>query len=482
MKKLIKAAAVTTLILGFAPSINAQDLTSIKAAAEVGQELPALEKLEILREVALEKGIPAEILKAIALKENKELQQFKDDGTPLITADGGIGLMQLTFSDEEYIQYNVNKERLMYDTRYNIEQGAIHLLRKWDNSNLPKVNDHDKNRIEDWYFAIMAYNGLSKRNDPNYSGSKAYQEVVFQYIRDYSLLQIGPTPKLSISYTKPGAPDIMVFPAGVSYKWPSSTKTAQNYKAGDIAYTYTSINSAKIRKSVDGAVLATLPNYTPFHIVSGPYQSSNTNNHFVYYEIKGKNFEGFMAGSNLITSNTVNVFTDVTNELQPVVTYLQARDIIDGYSDTRFEPNNKLTRGQATKLIVEALNLKVPSSDYKLTATDVSPNHPFYEYMRVAEANGIMKGIGGEFQPSKSLTRSDMASILVRAFEDYLANPTPGYKYSGVSTTDPNYTNINKLAYNKITIAKDFDRNGTLTRGDFARFLQRAVEKKEAIK
>lgn len=480
MKKLLKVAAAATLLVSFAPSISAEGLTNSKVeAAAVGQELPPLEKLQILREVAIENGIPAEILKAIAFKETG-MKQFNPDGTHIKAKDGGIGIMQVTLTDAEIAKDGVNVEKLKYDTKYNIEQGARILLDKWRNPNLPRVNSHESDRIEDWYFAIMAYNGLSKRNDPNHTGQYAYQEDIFKIIRERSQLSIGATPNLKIAYPNPAAPDLMEFPDGVDYVWPTSTKTAQNYKSGEIAYTYTSGNSSNLRDGVDGLLKAKVPNYIPFQIVSGPHQSNNANNHFVIYKVKGKDFEGYMAGSNLITSKTVNVFTDVTPELQPDVTYLQARDIIDGYSDTRFEPNKDVTRGQATKLIVEALKLKLPTSDYKLTATDVSPSHPFYEYLRIAEANGVMNGVGGKFLPGNTLTRSDMASILVRAFGNSLDTPPAGYKYTGVSATDPNYANINKLAYNKITIAKDFDRNGTLTRGDFARFLKRAVEKKES--
>jgi len=477
MKKLLKVAAAATLLVSFAPSISAQEITSTKVvAAEVGQELPTLEKLEILREVAVENGIPAEILKAMALAEGNGMRQFNDDGTPFVSGDKGIGVMQITFSDEEYKSYNVDKERVMYDTRYNIEQGALHLLRKWNNSNLPLVNNHEKDKIEDWYFAIMAYNGLSKTNDPKTVDGKHYQETVFDYIRQYSQLPIGKTPTLDIRYdaSKPG---IMFFPEGKHYTWPTSTKTTQNYKVGDIAYTYTEGNAANLRNTVGGTVTAKIPNYIPFEIVSGPHQSKNQSNHFVFYEVKGKYFNGFMASSNLVSSKTVNVFNDVPQELQTIVTFLQSRDIIDGYSATKFEPNINVTRGQATKLIVEALVLKLPTSDYKLTATDVSPSHPFYEYMRIADANGILKGVGGEFLPDNTLTRSEMAIILERAFRTYLDNPPASYKYSGLNTTAPNYAIINKLAFNGITNAKDFNSNGTLSRGDFARFLERSVKK-----
>lgn len=482
MKKLLKVAAAATLLVSFAPSISAQKITSTKVvAAATEQELPAVEKLMILREVAIKYGIPAEILKAIALKENKTLDQYNPDGSPLISGDNGIGLMQLTFTDAEYVKYNVTKEEIMYNTRTNIETGAKHLLSKWETAYLPQVNKQEKDKIEDWYFAVMAYNGLSKRNDPAYSGSNAYQEKVFQYIRDYSQLPIGKTPTLDIRYdaSKPG---IMFFPEGKHYTWPTSTKTTQNYKVGDIAYTFTEGNAANLRNAVGGTVIDTIPNYIPFEIVSGPIQSSNQSNHFVFYKVKrnenGKDFEGFMAGSNLITSKTVKLFTDVNGQYLEPVTFLQSRDTIDGYADGTFKPDKVLERDEAAKLIVEALGLKLPSG-YKLKAPDVVSSNPLYSYIMIAEANGIMGG-GGNFWPNAPLKRTDMASILVRAFGDVYDTPPATYKFTGEPTWHNNYDNINKIAYNGITVESPFNGNAPTTRGQYAIFLKRSVNKMEA--
>jgi hypothetical protein len=470
MMKLLKIAVILVFMVSLAPSIQAAG----------SQPTTNAEVQKVIREVAAAKGIPAEILKAIATIET-DMKQFKSDGTPNVSADGGIGIMQLTLSATEISQYQIDVEKLKSDTRYNIEQGANLLIRKWDNPNLPQVNQHEKNKIEDWYFAIMAYNGLSKRNDPNVSGSKAYQEEVLQTIRNNSLLPIGQTPKLDIRYPNATTPDLMVFPAGVDYEWPTSTKTTQNYQVNDIAYTFnTDRDNSNFRTSLTGSVSSTILHYTPVRIVSGPIDSmTNLNNHYIFYKVKGTDFEGYIASSNLITSKDVTFFQDVHNkETLRAVTFLQSRKTINGFADGTYRPDLNLKRYEAAKLIVQSLGLTLPSG-YKMKATDMKPGSPGYEYMIIVEAHGIM-GAGGKLKPYQYLTRSEMASILVRSFDKVYATPPAGYRFAGVSATDPNVKNISKLAFNKITVNNPFNGNGTVTRGQYAVFLERSVKLKEA--
>ncbi|KXH84064.1 S-layer homology domain-containing protein [Sporosarcina sp. HYO08] len=135
--------------------------------------------------------IPPEIVKAVATVENGKWQQFKSDGQPNISGDGGIGLMQITNT----AGYDV--ERLKYDLPYNIQTGIEFLINNFKRSDLPKVGDHNPENLESWYFAVMAYNGIKavnspfvretgKRNDDGVEG--AYQEKVYQALTTNGLL------------------------------------------------------------------------------------------------------------------------------------------------------------------------------------------------------------------------------------------------------------------------------------------------------
>lgn len=429
----------------------------------------------LLREVAVEKGIPAEILKAIAYAETG-WKQFDSDGQPIVSDDGGIGIMQITASDEELQQKNIDKERLLWDTRYNIEVGARWLLDKWNLSFLPKINNHEKDKIEDWYFAILAYNGLSKRNDPNITTNTPYQERVFELIRTRSSMVISATPRLDIRYTDPSRPDLMSFAKDDHYVWGTNNQTTQNYEIGDMVYTNNPfLDYSRLRDGVDGNEMKKLSHYNPLQVISGPFEPmKNIDNHFVWYEVKGNGFTGYIASSNVLRGD-VKLFTDVTrDEVASAVGYLQLKNIITGYEDGTFRPNQGLLRHHAARLMVKALDLKLPEG-YKMKATDMKPGDVGYGDMLIAEAYGLMKGENGRLMPNDSLSRSQMATILVRAFGDYFESPNKNYSFDDIGPDFWNYEPINVLAHNGITISDSYHPYRTVTRSQFALFLNRTL-------
>src|SRR5713101_9143742 len=92
---------------------------------------------------------------------------------------------------------NFDRKRVSYDWIYNIGTGALFLIDKW-NGTPYYVGDDNPAVIEDWYYAVWAYNGLSDLNNPNnpkYSGRPPadsdafdpknykypYQELVWGY-------------------------------------------------------------------------------------------------------------------------------------------------------------------------------------------------------------------------------------------------------------------------------------------------------------
>lgn len=153
---------------------------------------------ELLTKYAIKHGVPPEIVKAIAYQEST-WRQF-ENGNYLLGSDGiGIGIMQ--YSDyrgksEDFIH------RLKYDIEFNIEQGILKLLEKWNSGGsyylhgylIPTINDNNKSIFEHWYFAIMAYNGRLERNDPLKNPETAYQQRIYDHIEKFGKTNITPFP------------------------------------------------------------------------------------------------------------------------------------------------------------------------------------------------------------------------------------------------------------------------------------------------
>jgi putative cell wall-binding protein len=144
------------------------------------QNPPYQEINRMLTEAALEKDIPPEIVKAVALQESS-WDHFVN-GAPN-NVNGGIGLMQVT-NDLRFDQ-----ERLGSDIRYNIEAGLYILDEKFKDVELPALNDMNRDVLENWYFALLAYNAKVQKNSPVYrangsTNTLAYQEKLFKLLHD----------------------------------------------------------------------------------------------------------------------------------------------------------------------------------------------------------------------------------------------------------------------------------------------------------
>lgn len=182
----------------------------------------------LLTEKALANGIAPEILKAIAYQETG-WHQYWDPAVPKSIKDNctvndgkrlkwdgtnaklgydciGVGIMQI--SNHMYMKEGPEKDayiqRLKDDIEFNIDEGIDILLDKWRYKDaverdtglplIPTVNDGDPMVIENWYFAIMAYNGMLERNNPHTNAYKAYQESVIERMRNFSKVDITPFP------------------------------------------------------------------------------------------------------------------------------------------------------------------------------------------------------------------------------------------------------------------------------------------------
>ncbi|EZH66273.1 hypothetical protein DH09_10070 [Bacillaceae bacterium JMAK1] len=160
------------------------------------------------------------------------------------------------------------------------------------------------------------------------------------------------------------------------------------------------------------------------------------------------------------------------------------RGVITGYSDGTYQPNTYITRGQIATMIVRAFDLEVPENPTRLY-DDVSENHHFADVVQAVSEAGIMVGRFDNtvFEPGAQLSRQQMASILVRAFE--LENiPGDDTVVEDIELAyESHVENILILAQHGITSTSDntFRPSASVTRGQLASFLERSIEVKHTI-
>jgi hypothetical protein len=124
--------------------------------------------------------VPPVLLKAIAYIESgwaqasyDPLVQYGETGPTLVSADCGYGIMQVT-SGMQNVSGKPNLDQSMIGGHYafNIARGAQILASKWNDAPeyRPIVGNRDPHIIENWYYALWAYNGFAFKNHPLNSG------------------------------------------------------------------------------------------------------------------------------------------------------------------------------------------------------------------------------------------------------------------------------------------------------------------------
>lgn len=439
-------------------------------SANIHENPPLNEIRQKIADEARKQGIPPEILKAIAATESN-YTQFNADGSPNISSDGGIGIMQVTPAN---IDIQVDIEKLKTDIDYNIEIGAKVLANKWDLSYLPKINNHDKNVLEDWYFAIMAYNGLSKQNDPALYPGRTYQERVYQRIERASLLHLSSSyfkfPEFDIRYE---ANDKRMFFPPDKYYQTTVTPSREMYQKGDIVFIDERDGSITLRAQDLNDVVTQLWPYTPLTITGKPKESNNHAHDFSYYPVEGVKVGGYAASGYLNKGNNSLLFNDpIDDNRAAALTYASLNGYVKGYEDGSFGSYEPLKREHVAVILDNILDLQAPST-YQMVADDVDTDNYYYDQLRKVEYNKLLGG-GGKLRPKEFLTRAQMAQVMSDAFENHYQTPTTMHQFKDQGSIW-NPEAVNTIYQNDITVADPFRPHEDITRSQFAIFIYRTL-------
>jgi hypothetical protein len=158
----------------------------------------------VLKQAALKYNIPSVILMGIAYNESG-WRQFDSSGNPVIhynsSSSFDIGIMQINSVGRS----DINK--LETDIYYNIDIGAKILDGKWKIT--PGIGDRDRNVLENWYYAIWAYNGFSYTNNPNNPEGRHYQDRVIANVAKQVLGSDGQPLWTPVQISKPDPSEIL---------------------------------------------------------------------------------------------------------------------------------------------------------------------------------------------------------------------------------------------------------------------------------
>ncbi|PIC56671.1 Parasporal protein [Sporosarcina sp. P12(2017)] len=174
-------------------------------------------------------------------------------------------------------------------------------------------------------------------------------------------------------------------------------------------------------------------------------------------------------------------FSDVpdTKHFAEAVNDFAARAIIGGYPDGTFKPSNSITRGQAAAIIAKLLKLdttNVKNPGFK----DVRMANGYYKAIAaLAQANIIGGYPDGSYGPNDPITREQMASILVKAFDlpryDYQQMDNP-FIDSKNPSHEKNILILYKLGITTGTTPNTYSPKNPITRGQAAKMMKATEE------
>ncbi|KKO54132.1 phosphodiester glycosidase family protein [Paenibacillus sp. DMB20] len=105
-----------------------------------------------------------------------------------------------------------------------------------------------------------------------------------------------------------------------------------------------------------------------------------------------------------------------------VIREMSAQHLLQGVSDEKFAPDQKVTRAEFTVMLVRSLGLAEEGTS---SFRDVADDRWYAGAVSAAAKTGIVKGFSGQaFKPDALIQRQEMAAMIVRAYQYAAAQPT----------------------------------------------------------
>jgi hypothetical protein len=179
---------------------------------------------------------------------------------------------------------------------------------------------------------------------------------------------------------------------------------------------------------------------------------------------------------------STNGYADVpaSNTFAPYINDLAHRGVVEGYDNNTFHPFEAATRGTLARWIVRAKGWSYDTTGAP-HFSDVPATNPDYLYIETAYNHGVLSGYDDHtFRPSNTVTRGQMSKMLVNAMS-WTSNVSGGPHFQDVSTSNPFYAQIETI-YTRglvsgydITGGFEFRWGNTLTRGQLSKVIANAL-------
>lgn len=185
----------------------------------------------------------------------------------------------------------------------------------------------------------------------------------------------------------------------------------------------------------------------------------------------------FLIFSNFFISGQAKAFTDVEEDskLQQELVVLSDFGSINVTPNEAFRVNEDLTRYEMAEFLVRTLQLD-PELSAIPTYADIAQDDERMPVIAAITEARIMSGFEGKFNPDAKVTRAQAVKILAQVYQ---LTGQSKLGYLDIKANHSAYQAIQALVANQIIIPgknEKFNPNAPMTRGDFASYLARIIE------
>jgi hypothetical protein len=116
-----------------------------------------------------------------------------------------------------------------------------------------------------------------------------------------------------------------------------------------------------------------------------------------------------------------NYFPDVPVDYQfyASIQYFYEQEIIEGYPDGNFKPDQLVNRAEAVKVVLGAADIEIPDEAYAaIDFPDVNNTDWFFPYINEAYARSIVDGYPeGDFRPANSISLAETLKVILETHD-----------------------------------------------------------------
>lgn len=120
---------------------------------------------------------------------------------------------------------------------------------------------------------------------------------------------------------------------------------------------------------------------------------------------------GVLSCGSLTTLTFAQTFSDVAGN--SAIDFLVEKQIITGYPDGTFKPNQRVKRAEALAIVLRSAGIS-PQTKQSKNFSDVAPQAWFFDYVATGVAKGIVRGNpDGSFAPEREVNTAEFLTMLL---------------------------------------------------------------------